>query len=428
MNNNIEVPEYKDSDEFNLEKRDVYYLEQETFHKDFTFELLKSKESKDGYYIRNTSYAGIIELSDKRIVFSTKVKSNLFYLLRFITSENCILFDPDKIIDLEEGNNFFEVIGRLFANELNHIIQTGILKKYVSKEENLNFLRGKLNIREQFTNNIRSKPKFHCTYQDLTFDNRENRIVFNALIDLISLININLDLKEELISYEYFLRNYVSQEHISPSECDLVSYNRLNDKYRTVISLSKIILEEKYIRSTEKGYSKGFNFIVNMNKVFEDFITEMIRQIINENEEFTKYTVNPQLKFRTLDKQGKLRIIPDIVIEDEPSNFPLVIDTKYKKEDVNNDYYQIISYALAIPTTKSVVLIYPIDFLTERELNVGRDLRNIQDSKIIDILVRGIDLHIDEEIEYEDYIISIKDQLINKVLAPCLLARKKIKY
>ncbi len=424
----IEVPEYKDSGEFLLDKRDVDYLEQDTFHKGPTFELLKSKKSNDGYHIRNSSYAGIIELSDIRIIFSTKVKSNLFYLLRFITSEDCILFDPNKVIDLEEGQNFFEVIGRLFANELKNIIQIGILKKYVSKEENLNFLKGKLNIREQFKNNISSKPKFHCTYQDLTFDNKENRIVLDALIDLIGLININEDLKEELISYEYFLRNYVSYEHISPSECELISYNRLNEKYRTIISLSKIILEEKYIRSTEKGYSKGFNFIVNMNKVFEDFITEMIKQIINEKKEYSNYTVNPQLKFTSLDQQGELTIKPDIVIEDEinntPNNYPLILDTKYKKEDVNSDYYQVISYALAIPTSKYCVLIYPIDFLSERELNVSRDLPNIQstDTPTINIIVRGIDLHIDESIEYSDYIRLIKDQLITKVLEPCLLS------
>ena len=158
-------------------------------------------------------------------------------------------------------------------------MKDGLLKKYIRKHENLSFLRGKLDIKTQLHNSISGRPKFACFYDDLTFDNQENRITLWALNDLVPLIRFNNELRDELIAMEYLLRDFVSFVPVSPQECDAVAFNRLNNRYQDIIRFSKIILEEKYIRSTEKGEAKGFNFIVNMNSVFETFVTELIQEV-----------------------------------------------------------------------------------------------------------------------------------------------------
>ena len=68
-----------------------------------------------------------------------------------------------------------------------------------------------------------------------------------------------------------------------------------------------------------------------------------------------------------------MRIIPHSTIEDNDSDaaYPLVLDTKYKRQDQNSDYYQIIAYALAIPSARNCCLLYPKDTICEDNLIVS---------------------------------------------------------
>ena len=148
-----------------------------------------------------------------------------------------------------------------------------------------------------------------------------------------------------------------------------------------------------------------------MNNVFENFVTELIGEVIRENWAFDRYTALDQWPFTTLDIDGKLKIIPDIIIEDNDSDaaYPLVLDTKYKRQDQNSDYYQIIAYALAIPSARNCCLLYPKDTICEDNLIVSRNL--LKPGRNINIFVRGIDLFIDEDIEFKEYIQKMKDQI-----------------
>lgn len=417
----IIVKEYKKSNTFQISKdKDLSYLEKEVFHPGAkTFDVVRSNRSDD-FFIQNSSYAGIIQLSDKRVQFSTKVKTNLFYLLSFLKSEKDFLYDPDFPIKIKEGVNFFDILGKLFLNELEEILKKGIIKKYISKSENLKFLRGRINMPEQMKHSISGNPKFSCIYDDLTFDNLENRIILKALNTLINLIRFNEKLRNELLDKEYFLRDWISFIDVSPDDCDQVEYNRINEGYETIINLSKLILSERYIRSTERGESVGFNFIVNMNKVFEDFITELIKEILNEDNQFANYRAMGQYSLNTLDEEGRLTIRPDLVIiEKNSGKHKLILDTKYKTNDSNNDYYQLIAYSLAMPDAEECCLVYPSDFIKEDILLVNRDL--LKPSKKITVDVKGINLYIDENLGYKEYVLKMKQQIKDKILRPKLL-------
>jgi 5-methylcytosine-specific restriction enzyme subunit McrC len=415
-NESIVIREYSISKPLTLEDKDFEYLSKEIFHPEGrpTFEIRHNREGKS--FIHNSSYAGILQLPSERVVFSTKVKTNLFYLLRFLKSEDAFLFDAEKIIDIEGGVNFFDIIGRLFDNELKEIIDTGLLKKYVQKSEDLKYLKGKLNIKHQLHHSMSGHPSFSCIYGDLTYDNLENQIVLRSLKELISLIQFDEELKEDLLRKEYLIRDIVSLAPIGPRDIDVIEYDRINEKYKTIIQLSKLILEETFIKSTEKGRSKGFNFIVNMNKVFEDFITQIVKEIIDEDKKYENFTVMGQAPFRSLDEEGILRTIPDIVIREKGSkdNYPLIIDTKYKTQENNADFYQVIAYALPIPAAKHTVLVYPKEGIEEKALTVNKN--RFVKGDALRISVVGVDLKIEEDVDYDEYVNTIKKEVSDKVL------------
>ena len=406
--NVIEIGEYKYEDIQGLNiPKDVNYLDK--FFKSTPCKVTEIKDNK--VRAENTSYAGIIQLDKTRIHFSTKVKSNLFYMLSFLKDEKEFHFDSDIIIDIKEGQNFFDILGRLFLNELEEIFKKGFYKKYVRKEENLSFLKGKMLFSKQLINDIRKTPKFYCSYEDLTYDNLENQIVLKATALLIPLIRFNDKIKSELIRYRYILNEEVILRNVLPEECNRVQYNKLNECYEPIIQFSRAVLQYHFIRSAHKGASKGFNFIVNMNRVYEDFITEIVKELINEDPAFTDYIVEAQKRFDSLVKEREVVTKPDVILRKKNSSeYPLLIDTKYKRQENNADYYQVIAYALAIKTVETCLLIYPATDEKDdiRELTIDRECFELERPDIKIYTIR-VNLFLDESLEFKEYIGKIKE-------------------
>lgn len=410
----IIIDEYRSETIPGLSDKDVSYLKKPCFkyetHKPYEIFQLKENQSQ----IRNTSYAGVIQLEKKRIHFSTKVKANLFYMLSLLKDEDAFCYDSDMLIEIKEGQNFFDILGRLFLNELEHIFRRGFYKKYVHKEENIQFLKGKLLVGKQIQNNIMKNVKFMCSYGNLTFDNIENQIILRATKLLIPLIRFNEDIRWNLLRFSHLLREEVSLTNVIPEDCNKVQFSRLNDYYSSIIQLSKVILQNYFIRSTSVGESVGFNFIVNMNKVYEDFVTQLIEEVVKEDG--GDYEVEKQERFDSLDRERRIKIKPDVILRKKNTDqHPYIIDAKYKKQESNADYFQVIAYALAIPSTTDCYLIYPQDenidmYQFTIEANKFNDAR-----ADIKLHVIKIDLLLGEEDNFQSYIKKMKEQIKKKL-------------
>ena len=213
------------------------------------------------------------------------------------------------------------------------------------------------------------------------------------------------------------LRDTISLLNLTPDDCIKIQYSRLNEYYKTIIQFSKAILQNYFIRSSLKGESKGFNFIVNMNKVYEDFITTIIEEIVQEEPEFKEYIVERQEMFDSLVKEKKIITRPDIILRKRgpKDEYPIIIDTKYKRDTSHADLYQIMAYALAIPTSKICCLIYPeSETITEQLMTLETEkFGNTRPE--IKIYNLNVDLNIDENVDFNFYIDKVKSDLKNKL-------------
>jgi len=343
-------------------------------------------------------------------------------MLSFLKDEKDFHYDPNIVIDIKEGQNFFDILGRLFLNELEAIFEKGFYKKYVREEENLSFLKGKMLFNKQLINDIRKTPKFYCSYENLTYDNLENQIVLRATELLIPLIRFSDEIKSDLIRYRYILNEEVSLRNVLPEECNRVQYSKLNEYYEPIIQFSRAVLQYHFIRSVHKGASKGFNFIVNMNRVYEDFVTEIVKELINEDPVFIDYVVEKQKRFNSLVKEKERKIVtkPDVILRKRNSSeYPLLIDAKYKRQENNADYYQVIAYALAIKTVKTCFLIYPAtEKISHAFFTIDTESFGLKRPGIIIYTIK-IDLLLDETLEFKEYIKRIKEEL-KRQLINCL--------
>ncbi|MGN4987526.1 5-methylcytosine restriction system specificity protein McrC [Aeromonas hydrophila] len=68
-----------------------------------------------------------------------------------------------------------------FGSSVNTLVKKGLRSDYVRCEGNLSYLKGKLNTARQLRQNIITKHKFHCEYDEFLVDRPANRLLHSAL-------------------------------------------------------------------------------------------------------------------------------------------------------------------------------------------------------------------------------------------------------
>jgi 5-methylcytosine-specific restriction endonuclease McrBC regulatory subunit McrC len=370
----IEIKEHGESSEkLNLTKDDLEYIESKKFNPNHKKDI---EVTREGVIRNNGPWAGIIKLNDgKELNFCTKMKANIFYMLSYLDNFESFRYDHERLIELEDGKLFFDVIARMMISEFEQVCKKGLLKKYVRKKENLNYLRGKILIKEQIKKNKIDKSKFFCEYDDLTYDNLENRSILYAINLLINCVH-NKKLKFKLNHIQNQISEEVEFKFVRPIELENVSYNLINNYYEKILKLAYHIIKSSYAQGTASNKGLGFNFLVDMNKVYESFITSILREIIIED--YPHLELVSQVNLKSLVKEGKkFTTKPDIIIK-KNNEIKLIIDVKYKVNKIpNGDFYQVLCYLLAIPSAEKAVLLY--EKVSDKEGSFSRVHKNIEE-------------------------------------------------
>lgn len=311
---------------------------------------------------------GIIKLGEVTYRFYSKVSNliKVFSMLekvhgteyKFKKNKKFWHFDPKTLVDIEQGMNFTEQLISMFISELWKVKKIGFSKTYNSKEENLNYLKGRLFIGKQIKYNVVPK-KFYCNYNELNYLTAENLILFEIINKLIHL-SIDSKIKSELIYFKNEFAQALNIERRINLKGIKYKATRLNMHYETIMYLSEMFLQKRFFSTLESGENLFCNFLIKMDDLFEKYILLLVKEIIENF--FPKYRVEEQVNLNfvrkydeKLDREnGFLTMIPDIIIYNKISNKPIVvIDTKYvditnKNKLNNNAYYQMLSYMFSL--------------------------------------------------------------------------------
>ena len=74
-----------------------------------------------------------------------------------------------------------EIFITMFLDELSELIKKGIKSDYITKEENLAYLKGKLQIKDQIAKNYIHKERFYVAHDEYVSDRVENRLIKTTL-------------------------------------------------------------------------------------------------------------------------------------------------------------------------------------------------------------------------------------------------------
>jgi len=366
--------------------------------------ILKVIELKQGLQITSTSHIGIAQFSEFSVMVMPKVlmnSNNLPKLIEYAYELDDIII-PQSEIKFETTNDLLvEIILASFIKKTQQLFKQGLTKSYVTHQDNIPYLRGKLLLQQHFVNTMHKKLQFACEFDELEYNNLENQIVLFTL-ERSYFITKNDSIKKEIRKLTHQFSAFVEKAPVTMSDFNKINYTRLNQQYEKVHQLCKLILSSTGIGDFYKQKTPFVNsFFIDMNMVFESFVARLFKEYYPLSSKAQKGK-----KAWETDNGKTLQIRTDILIYDN-NKVKSIIDTKYKKNISEADKFQIGFYIHEYDKTIGYAI------LPKHKDSRDYPLRSIEQG--ITINVKYID--IDEMISllYSENREQIKKQLENLI-------------
>lgn len=297
----------------------------------------------------------ILPKADKRISTGDDKKQWHDALLKMLAKCKKIRVDSVSEASLKKRNHsLLDLYFELFIQEVNSLLEQGLIKKYRKNSGNLNALKGSLNFGKNVQHNLIHKERFYTTHQVYDYNHLINQILHKALLVLQTITN-NSYLSDSIIRT---LGNFpeVEEKAINKGHFESLVANRKSTKYDEALKISKMILLN-YSPDIKGGNENMLALLFDMNKLWEEYVYRLLAK---------HQDVNLKVSFQNSDKfwENK-RIKPDIVLtktNGAGNKEIFVIDTKWKvidpKKPGDDDLKQMFAYNLYWNSSKSMLL-YP---------------------------------------------------------------------
>ena len=261
--------------------------------------------------------------------------------------------DSEPAMLATQRENLLEVLVRLFADRLLAAVRRGLPHRYRPREEDLQLLRGKLDIRRQFVRHTVRPDRLACRFDELSVDTPLNRVLKAAVTGLASTTRSDSNRRRlaELVARFEFVGD-------SPDPIrERVRLDRTNGAFHRLYGFARRFIAGNW-QSTATGGNEGFALLFPMNDLFEEFVGRSMRVALAPRSVRLQHGGHHALEGP---RERLFALRPDIVVDDD-----VVIDTKWKwlRADEANlgveqpDVYQMLAYARAY-SARRLVLLYP---------------------------------------------------------------------
>ncbi len=300
------------------------------------------------YSLTAQNMVGTLVVDDLRVLIRPKIRpENLFLLLEVGL--------PPKAWRQESFNyatsaDLLPSIIAFFARTLANTLARGLLRSYRPEEERLVALRGRIDVTSQFRQAGVPLP-VACRYDEYTPDIFENRYVKAAATLALRVPRVEAEVRRRLLQQLPALEE-VSDAPVRADDLDGFLPTRLNAHYEPALRLARLLLSNLTLVD-QRGDRAASSFLVDMNQLFEDFVTGRLRRALRDRLEVRSQSL------AHLGVGGKVRMLPDLVFRQRGTDM-YVADIKYKlTSDARartNDYYQLLAYTTALDLPEGVLI------------------------------------------------------------------------
>ncbi len=295
-------------------------------------------------------YVGTLVVDDMRILIRPKIRlENLFLMLEVGLPEQAWRKED---FDYAINPDLLQSLVSFYARTLETTLARGLYRSYRNRNEDVAAIRGRIDFGRQLSR-ARLPMPVACRYGEFTSDVIENRGLRAAIRLSLRVAGVQPSdrwrLMRELVALEE-----VSDSQVSGDDLQRVHYTRLNDHYRPALGLARLLLDNLTLVD-RRGGTTAASFMVNMNDLFERFVTERLRRALQG-----RLVVESQTH-DYLDIENEVRLRPDLRFRHPVSgSVTYVGDIKYKlTADAaarSADYYQLLAYTTALDLPEGVLI------------------------------------------------------------------------
>jgi 5-methylcytosine-specific restriction enzyme subunit McrC len=269
-----------------------------------------------------------------------------------------------------KAESLLDILIRLFADKLLNETRRGLPRAYVSHEEDLPALRGRLNVVRQFSAHAVRPDRLACRFDALSSDIALLQIVKACVLTLRRYARASGTVRK--LDELRFVLGDISDVSPSILPWHSVRIDRTNRRWEALFRLARLFLKRDW-QATHRDPvgAQGITLLFPMNDLFEAYIAALLRRCLRP----VGLTVETQGgRLFCLIEEGepgrkRFQTRPDIIVREARRSAPIaIIDTKWKRlspavEDRKHgvsqgDIYQMMAYGRLYGCT-NLVLLYP---------------------------------------------------------------------
>ncbi|MCY4511297.1 MAG: hypothetical protein OXG35_30685 [Acidobacteria bacterium] len=303
-------------------------------------------DSENAYILTPGATIGALEIGDLSVSIRPKLDvSRVLFLASYGTG--AFRLRERERFSFPDADTPVEALVPVFTASARRAFASGLVHGYRTEEETLDTVRGRIRIDDQIRRRFGIPVPVEVTYDEFTDDVLINRLVKAATEKLSRMRIRSCRSRADLGWVDATLGNVALVEY-PPGAVPDVAFNRLNEHYREVVALARLILRNATLE-TGRGAVRAPGFLMDMNKVFQEFVTQALREALGLSDR--TFRADCGVRGVTLDVERRIDLRPDLSWWDGPT-CTFVGDAKYKRiQDSrvpNADLYQLLAYATAL--------------------------------------------------------------------------------
>ncbi|MGN7150044.1 5-methylcytosine restriction system specificity protein McrC [Arthrobacter sp. SAFR-179] len=274
--------------------------------------------------------------------------SRLLFLLSYAGEQG---FRPD-LVAAHEDRDLWSALAESLAQLAERALDRGVLQGYLTVDESLRTVKGRIRISDQISRRPGMLVPLEVSYDEFTEDIAENRILRAALERMGQVPGV----RPQVLGRLRQLKGKLDAVTRLPSGAPVPPWKptRMNLRYHAVLRLAELILRNASAEAGE-GKHQTASFVVDMARVFEDFVGMALRAAMAAYPGELRLRYNALLSEAVRDSD-RLSVRPDAV--HMLGGRPVVAyNAKYRAASdagasLTADHYQMLAHctALAVPT------------------------------------------------------------------------------
>lgn len=298
-------------------------------------------ERADLWEVSAGTKIGVVEAPGLQIVVQPKVDINrLVFLMGYTRNPR---FWRDDLVWLDRHADLPQALAEGFLAQSRQALEQGLLKGYVTVDESLNVLRGRIREGDQLRRHFGRTLPLETRYDDYSVDIAENRLLLAAAERLLRLPGLLLHQRTGLQRLRLQLADVARLSR--GAELPTWVPSRLNARYHSALRLAELVLAGRSFEQRVGGVPVT-GYLFNMATIFEDFVTVALKEALRAE------GGRSRLQYRSyFDDREQVPIRPDFVWLDRDAP-RIVADAKYKAEKPSGfpqaDLYQMLAYCTVL--------------------------------------------------------------------------------